>query len=147
MTSLSRTPFARSFTALLLALVLGAAACASDSDAPADGPGEGQPGVEAGAPVDAELADVPVPEAAVAVGEVVDQDGVQTQSYIVTATSPELVIDFYDEQLDELGWDMLDRTAFNTGLRATWTQDDDELLITANPDGQDTELNIQLADA
>lgn len=132
---------------LLLAIVLAAAACTSDAtEAPAEGPAEGQPGVAAGAPIDAELADLPVPDAARAVGEEVDQDGVQTQSYIITATQPEVVMDFYAEELPALGWTLEDQTAFDVGLRSTWTQDDDQLPITANPDDQDTSLNLQLSD-
>ena len=132
---------------LLLAIVLTAAACTSEPEAPAEGPAEGQPGVAAGAPIDAELADLPVPDAAEAVGEVVDQEGVQTQSYIVTATQPEVVLDYYADELPDLGWTMEEQTALEVGIRATWTQDGDQLLITANPDDQDTSLNLQLSDS
>ena len=132
-------------TILLALALLALASCTSDATAPADGPGEGQPGVAGDSPIDAELADLPVPDAADAVGEETDRDGVQTQSYILTATQPEQVVDFYVDALPDLGWTMESQTALDEGIRATWTQDGDELLVTASPDGQDTSLNLQLS--
>lgn len=129
----------------LLATVL-LAACSSDAEAPTAGPGEAQAGV-GGDLVSASLSDVPVPTAADPTGSLVEEEGRQTQSYIVTATAPDAVQDFYAEELPALGWAMEDIERLPEGITSTWTDGPRDLLVSTSPEGQDTSLSLQVSDA
>lgn len=135
-------------TALVALLAMLAVGCASDeAEPPAEEAGEQQPGV-AGTPVGAALADVPVPTGAEVVSEVTEQDGVQTVSYEVTATSPRQVLDFYAEQLPDLGWQQREVEELGPDFRAFYEMAEAELLIAVSPtDEDDTALNLQLTEA
>lgn len=138
-------------TVLLLAVLLaiGLAGCDSDEDIQPDGiPGEQQAAVGGGL-LQGEFGDIPVPTAARGTGGPATQGDAQTQSYAVTATAPEQVMTFYEQELPPLGWTGGDRQVEGDALRAIWRMRDAELLVVASPDtgdAADTELRLVLTD-
>lgn len=137
----------RTITALLLSLLLAlAAACSDDPALPAEGPGEAQAGVS-GELISGSLSDVPVPNAAEASGPLVDEEGRQTQSYIVTAETTTSIQDYYADELPALGWEQESRDERTDFSRSVWTDGDRRLIVAAIDQDQNIDLNLQVTDA
>lgn len=132
---------------------------------PAEGQADPQnPGADVGpdavtgdtAFVPGEFAQIPLPTSAQPYGQAMIEDDVVVQSFRVTASSPQTVISFYEEEMSAIGWEQdQEDSSGETGqdgapsqLRTTFTRDDQTILITATElDQDDTQLTLQLSGA
>jgi hypothetical protein len=76
---------------------------------------------------------IPIARGATEVSEKTERDGVVTQSFTVTATSPQEIMEYYSSQLPDLGWQEVEpvRETGTDSLAAAWVQGDDRLEISA----------------
>ena len=120
-------PLALSVTAVTGSLALVVAACASRGTEPATQPAPDVTTFEQGL-----FDDLPQFPRSDPVGPRTDKDGVVTRSYRARGTSPDQVLEFYREALDE-GWNMvtpIERVGVGT-FRAEWVREDHRLLVSA----------------
>lgn len=109
----------------LLALVL--AGCGSGDGQPATQPAPGVSTFEQG-----RFDELPQFPRSEPLGPRSEKDGVVTRSYEARGTSPERVLEFYREALDE-GWNMvspIEKLGVGT-FRAEWVDEDYRLLVSA----------------
>lgn len=109
-------------------------------------PGEQQPAVGGGV-VQGDFGAIPVPTGARPTGGPATEDQVQTQSYEVTAATPQSLLDYYAEELPPLGWTGGPIEPLGDSSRAVYELDDTRLLIVASPDQRerDAELRLQIS--
>jgi hypothetical protein len=132
-------PRSRRWVAVAAVAALSLAACGDDSPGPTadvDGGGEqedAQPTPGGTAFTDAEFDEIPIPRGATEAGEQTERDGVVTQSYTVTETSPEQIMDEFVTTLAERGWENVEsvRSTGTDSFAAAWVQGDDRLEISA----------------
>lgn len=133
--------------AVVATLALLLAGCSDDAtDANPDLRAGEQAPVAADGLAAGQLNDVPVPSGAEVRSELQDVDGAQTISYVVTASSPVGVQDFYAEQLPDLGWELEERDELGEAVRSFWTMGEVRLLVAASGDDTSTDLSLQLTD-
>ena len=127
---------------------------AGGADPQLDAPEDDQQVVGDPAFVDGDFAQIPLPTTAEPYGDATVEDDVTVQSFEVTATSVNEVIDFYRGALEEQGWvaGQEEATGEQPGsdlpaqIRATWTRDGQTLLITAaGLDEDDSQMTLQLS--
>jgi hypothetical protein len=139
MTSLAFTTRARRWAAVATVALLPLASCGDDSPgatADVDGGGEqddAQPTPGGTAFTDAEFDDIPIPRGATEAGAKTERDGVVTQSFTVTETSPEQLMEVFATTLPERGWENVEpvRSTGTDSYAAAWVQGDDRLEISA----------------
>jgi hypothetical protein len=139
MTSLTITSRPRRWATVAAVVILPLAACGDDSPgatADVDGGGEqedAQPSPGGTAFTDAEFDDIPIPRGATEAGGQTERDGVVTQSFTVTETSPEQIMDVFVTTLAERGWDNVEsvRSTGTDSYAAAWVQGDDRIEISA----------------
>lgn len=142
----------RPFSTLLVAIAFTVgSACGATGGFADDQPSHKTARLEAG-----ELAALPLPGGTAPFGAPSQRDGVVTQSFKVTALSPEDVLDFYAEALPAQGWAVATApVARGTDVwRGEWARNGRLLQVTASPDVDDgtdagdgsptTQLNLQL---
>ena len=139
MTSLRFTPRHRRWAAVATVALLPLAACSDDSPgstADVDGGGEqgdAQPAPGGTAFTDAEFDDIPIPRGATEVGEKTERDGAIAQSFTVTATSPQEIMDTFTNNLSGAGWENVEpvRSTGTDSYAAAWVQGDNRLEVSA----------------
>ena len=139
MTSLTSTSRARRLAAVATVALLSLAACGDDSPgatADVDGGGEqddAQPTPGGTAFTDAQFDDIPIPRGATEAGDLTERDGAIAQSYTVTATSPEQIMDVFTDNLAVQGWEVVEevRSTGTDSFAAAWVRGDDRLEVSA----------------
>ena len=76
---------------------------------------------------------IPIPRGATEQTEQTERDGVVTQSFTVTATSPEQIMEFFSVQLVEDGWEAVEevRTTGTDSFAGAWVQGENRLEVSA----------------
>ncbi len=105
--------------------------------------------------VDGEFAEIPLPTAAEPFGGAETEDDVTVQSFSVTSSSPNEIIEFMTAELTAIGWTQgqVDSSGDTESGRpdqiaATFIRDDQTLLVTAADIGEDdSQLTLQLSGA
>jgi hypothetical protein len=134
-----------------LALTLGLIGCGDDRNAaaPSGAPGGAQPTPGAPFYTTGTFDDISLPAGATEVGTKTEEDGAITQSFAVTSTGPDLVMDFFVETLGEQGWipvEPVEPRGADT-LFGAWDRNGRRLEVSAGPApgiADDTQLNLVL---
>lgn len=112
---------------IALALLWPAAACSDDADGAGTQPAPAVSTFEQG-----EFDDLPRHPRSEPIGPRSEMDGVVTQSFSATGATPEQVISFFTERLQETGWTPAEPAhREDTPTRADFTLDDLRLELTA----------------
>ena len=132
----------RRSVALVAALALPLAACGDDQAAPDGGVGgEDRAANEEQVPTpggvvfftEGAFDGLPVPRGATEAGEKTERSGAVAQSFLVEATGPGQIMDFFTDQLPQLGW-QVDEPVLSTGtdsLAAAWVKEDQRLEVSS----------------
>jgi hypothetical protein len=137
MRNLTTTPRPHRSAVVAAVALLALAACGDDSPgATADGGAareDASPTPGGSVFTAAEFDDIPSPRGATEAGGQTERDGVVTQSFTVTETSPEQIMDVFVTTLAERGWDNVEsvRSTGTDSYAAAWVQGDDRLEISA----------------
>lgn len=132
-------------------VTLGLIGCGADSNvvAPGGAPGDAQPTPGASFYTSGTFDDIPLPRGATEIGTKTEEDGVITQSFSVTATGPDLVMDFFVGELADRGWVSVvpvEARGADT-LFGAWERDGRRLEVSAGPApgiADDTQFNLVL---
>lgn len=149
----------RSATAAALALALVAAGCGDDDDGQADAQQEAQPEAQPAPDVttfeEGDFDDLPLPPRYTEISERVEEDGVVSQSFEVRNMTPQELIDWYAEALDEFEVLEAPEEIGVETYRGQWDLDGRELTVAAqgaetledNPSAPEvvTQLSLSLA--
>jgi len=76
---------------------------------------------------------IPVPRGATEQTDKTERDGAVSQSFTVSATSPEQIMEFFVVQLSEDGWEIIEevRSTGTDSYAAAWVQGQDRLEVSA----------------
>jgi hypothetical protein len=134
-----------------LVMPLGFLGCGDDSNVPTPNgaTGDAQPPPGATFHTAGTFDDVPLPRGATEIGTKSETDGAITQSFSVTATSPDQVMDYFVGALADRGWVPVDPVESRgvDSLFGAWARDGRRLEISAGPApgiADDTQFNLVL---
>lgn len=123
-------------TSFLAAGVLLFAACGDDGAGSTGGDDDQSaavpaPGVTTFA--DGDFDGIPIPRGATEATTRTERDGAVSQSFTATATSPEQIMDFFADQLPQLGWETVEqvRSTGTDSFAAAWANGDQRVEVSA----------------
>lgn len=140
---------------VLLAVVsFGLNACGDDRNvaAPTGGAGDTQPPPGASFSTSSAFDDLPLPPDAMEIGAKTEKDGAISQSFGVTATRPDVVMNFFVGALADQGWALVtpvEQRGTNS-LYGAWDRDGRRLEVSAGPApgiADDTQFNLVLLES
>jgi hypothetical protein len=136
---------------MALVMTLGFLGCGDDSNVatPNGAAGDAQPTPGATFYTTGTFDNVPLPSGATEIGTKTEQDGAITQSFSVTATGPDLVMDFFVGALADRGWVPVEpvQSRGADSLFGAWERDGRRLEVSAGPApgiADDTQFNLVL---
>jgi hypothetical protein len=136
---------------MALVMTLGFIGCGDDSNetTPNGAAGDAQPTPDATFPTTRTFDDIPLPSGATEIGTKTESDDAITQSFSVTATNPDQVMDFFVGALADRGWVPVDPVESRgvTSLFGAWDRDGRRLEVSAGPApgiADDTQFNLVL---
>ena len=142
----------------VIALVLAAALLAACGGDDAGGVGSetgAQPQTQDARFVSGEFTGLPLPSGAQTFGSLTSDDGVTTQTYEVSGSTPERVLEFYDRELTADGWTAVQAPtkAGTTVYQGRWTDEAGRVLEVSSspisvddPDSGTTQFSLVLRD-
>jgi hypothetical protein len=132
-------------------MTFGVIGCGDDSNVttPYGAAGDARPTPDATVSPTGTFDDIPLPSGATEIGTRTEEDGAITQSFAVTSTSPDIVMDFFVGALADQGWVPVEPVGSRgaNSLFGAWDRDGRRLEISAGPApaiADDTQFNLVL---